>query len=77
MFSILIFLIFIPVVVMLNFQYRYSSLQCHVILQKSFWYADLLLKKHVLLISIIKTVVLLNIFCGIFFQDPLKNKKSK
>jgi len=23
-----------------------SSLQCHMILQKSFWYAELLLKKH-------------------------------
>ncbi len=32
----------------LNFQYHYSSLQCHMILQKSFKYADLLLKKHFL-----------------------------
>ncbi len=28
----------------LNFQHHYSSLQCHMILQKSFWYADLLLQ---------------------------------
>ncbi len=25
---------------------HYSSLQCHMILQKSFWYADLVLNKH-------------------------------
>ncbi len=30
----------------LNFNSHYSSLQCHMILQKSFWYADMLLKKH-------------------------------
>ncbi len=40
-----------------NFQHHYSSLQCHMILQKSFWFADLLLKKHFLLLF--KTVVLL------------------
>ncbi len=40
-----------------------SSLQCHMILQKSF-YADLLLKKHLLLLLLLlfKTFVLLNIF---------------
>ncbi len=27
----------------LNFQHHYSSLQCHMTLQKSYWYADLLL----------------------------------
>ncbi len=31
-------------------------------LQKSFWYADLLLKKHFWLLSMLKTVVLLHIF---------------
>ncbi len=32
-----------------------------MILQKSFYYVDLLLKKHFLLLSMLKTVVLLNI----------------
>ncbi len=32
----------------------YSSLQCNMILQKSFWFADLLLKKHFLLLSMMK-----------------------
>ncbi len=53
---------FNPVIVKLNFQHHNSSLQCHMILQKSFWYADLLLKKHYLLLSILKTVVWFNIF---------------
>jgi len=43
----------------LNFQHHYSSLQCHMILQKSFPYADLVLKK---LSVMLETVVLLNIF---------------
>jgi len=30
---------------LLNFQHNFSSLRCHVILQKSFKYGDLLLKK--------------------------------
>ncbi|XDV39993.1 hypothetical protein PO909_009159 [Leuciscus waleckii] len=46
----------------LYFQHHYSSLHCHMILQK---FADLLLKKHFHL-SILKTVVLLNIFNQIF-----------
>jgi len=33
-----------------------------MILQKSFKYADLVLQKHFLLLSMLKTVVLLNIF---------------
>ncbi len=37
----------------MNIQHHYSSLQCHVILQKSFYYADLLLKKHLLLLSLL------------------------
>ncbi len=43
-----------------------SSLQWHMILQKSFYYADLVLKKHVLLLllSMLKTVGLL------FFWKP-------
>ncbi len=36
----------------------FNSIQCHVILQKSFQFADLLFKKHfpLLLLSIFKTV---------------------
>ncbi len=41
-----------------NFQHHYFSLQCHMILQKSFWYADVVLKKHFLLLSMLKTFVL-------------------
>ncbi len=49
---------FIPVMAKLNFQQPlYSSLQCHMT-----WFADLLLKTHFLLLSMFKTVVLLNIF---------------
>ncbi len=40
---------------------HYSSLQCHMILQKSFQYADLELKKYFWLLSVLKTVVLHNI----------------
>jgi len=36
----------IPMVAKLNFQHHYSSLQRKMILQKSFKYADLFLKKH-------------------------------
>jgi len=36
-----------------NFQHHYSSLQCHMILQKSFQYADLLLKKDFSLLSVL------------------------
>ncbi len=35
----------------LNFQHHYSSVQYHMILQKSSWYADLLLKKVFWLLS--------------------------
>jgi len=45
----------------LYFQHHYSSLQCHVIPQKGFC-ADMMLKKHFLLLSVLKTDVLLNIF---------------
>ncbi len=34
----------------------YCSLQCHMVLQKSFQYADLMLKKHLLLLSVLLTV---------------------
>ncbi len=44
---------------MFAFFQHYYSLQCHTILQKSFQYADLVLKKHFLL-SMLKTIV--NIF---------------
>jgi len=47
--------------VKLIFQHHYSSLQCHMTLQKSFQYADLLLKAHFFTLSMLKTVVLLNI----------------
>jgi len=76
-FTILIYfkMLFIPVMAKLNFQHHYSSLQCHMILQKSFWYADLLLKKHFLLM--LKTVLLLNTFKETFFQDSLIKRKFK
>ncbi len=38
---------------------HYSSLQCHMILQKSFSYADLVLNKHVLLLSMLKMNILI------------------
>ncbi len=44
------------------------SLQCHLILQKSFSYADLVIKKHVLLLLMLKTVVPLNIFVKKYFS---------
>ncbi len=51
----------------LNIQLYY-----HMILQKSFWYANLVLKKHfLLLISILKTFVLL--FFLVFFISILCN----
>ncbi len=37
-----------------NAEFYYSSLQRHMILQKPFWYADLLLKKHLLAYAIHK-----------------------
>ncbi len=43
------------------FQHHYSSLQCHMILHKSFEYADLLLNEHFSLLSILQIVVLLHI----------------
>ncbi len=33
---------------------HYSGLQCHMILQKSFWYADLVLNKHLLSLFMLK-----------------------
>ncbi len=56
---------------------NYSSLQCHMILQKSFLYADLLLKKHFLILKVLKTIVLLNIFGKImvhFCENPLMKR---
>ncbi len=44
------------------FQHHYSSLQCHMILQISLSYADVLLKKHFWLLWMLKTVVLLHIY---------------
>ncbi len=56
----------------LNFQHHYFCLGSHVILQR---YADLMLKKHLLLLPIFNRVVY---YCGkrgTFFQDYLKNRK--
>ncbi len=44
----------------LHFLHHYSSLQCHRIVLKSFWYDDLLHNLHFLLLPMFKTVVLLN-----------------
>jgi len=44
--------------VKLNFQHHYSSLQCHMILQKSLKYGDLLLKRHFSLM--LETVLLIH-----------------
>ncbi len=53
-----------------NVQHHYFSLQCHMILQKSFKYADLVLKKKILLLSMLNTVVLLNnsFFSGLLVE---------
>jgi len=62
---------------LLNYQHHYSSLQCLVILQKSFQYADL--KKHFLLLSVLKKVVLLIVFVESVihvFHDSLMNRNS-
>ncbi len=51
-----------------------------MILQKSFEYADLLHKKHFVLLSMLKTVVLFNYFVEtmiLVFQDPLMNRNVK
>jgi len=48
-----------PALAKLYFQHHYTSLQCHMILQKSI--CDLMLKKD---LSMLKTVVLPNIFGG-------------
>ncbi len=63
-----------------EFQHNYSS-QCHTILQKSFEYAYLLLNKHFLLLSMLKTGLLFNIlgiffFFSIFPKDELKVPKN-
>ncbi len=60
--------------------FHFTSLQCHIILQKSFWYADLLLKKHFLLLSYYQwwkqlcCLIFLWIFffCGTFPQKFFK-----
>ncbi len=60
----------------LNVQYHYSSLQYHVILQKSFLNADLLLEKHFLLLLMLNTVVMLNMYLKNvvhFFQYTFMN----
>ncbi len=59
------------------FQHHSSSLQCHVIFQKSFSYSDLLLKKHLLLVvSMLKSVVLHHIFVGKHETEKLNFKEQ-
>ncbi len=58
------------------FSSHYSSLQCHTILQKSFKYADLLLKKHFLILSMLETVVQLNIFVETFNFSGFFDKQN-
>jgi len=58
----------------LNIHHHSSSLQCHIILQKFFKYADLVLKKH-LLFSVLKTVV--QFFLCDFFKELFKELKAK
>ncbi len=63
---------FIHVMSKLKFQHHYSSLRHHMILQKSFQNADLPLKKHIfLLLSRLKTIVLLNNFAKTLFKTEL------
>ncbi len=64
------FIIIIPAMAKLNCQHHYSSLQCHMILQKSFKYADLVPKKHIfLLISKI-------FWCKTYFSRFFKFKRT-
>ncbi len=56
------FNVFIPVMTKLDLQHHYSSFQCHMILQKSFYYADLLL-------LIIHTEMLSHIRYMYYFQN--------
>ncbi len=64
----------------LNFQHHHLSLQCHIIFQKSFYYANLLLKNlFYLFLSVLKTaVVLLNIFMEtmIHFLNRIEGGKN-
>jgi len=47
-----------------------QSLQCHTILQKSLKYEDLMIKKHIWLLSILKTVhIFVEIVMHFIFQD--------
>ncbi len=56
-------------------QHRYSSLQCHMILQKSFWYADLL-KKHFWLLSMLITLLWKQSFFSGFVDEQSIQKNS-
>ncbi len=67
---------------MMNFQHHYSSFQCRIIFQKS-KSTDLMLNIYFLLLSLLKTVVLLNIlhklwffFPGLFDEQKVKKKKN-
>ncbi len=52
---------FIPIVVKLK-KNQHHYVFNNMILQKSFIYTDLMFQKHFLLLSMLKTVVLLNMF---------------
>jgi len=58
-------MLFIPLMVTLNFQHLYSGLQCHMFLQKSFLCADLLFKKHFFL-SMLKPVFMVEAMMHFF-----------
>ncbi len=69
------FFIIIPAMTKLNFQHHYSSLQCHMILQKSFKYADLVPKKHLLLLLMSKIFCLI-FWCKTYFSRFFKFKRT-
>ncbi len=54
----------------LYFQHHYSSFQCHLILQKSFWFAAQCWKQFMLLNIFVRTVI----HHTFIIQDFLKNK---
>ncbi len=70
---------FIPVMQSRTFSSHFSSLLCHVILQKSIFYADMVLKKHLLLLSMLKTFELYisrNLFVLLLFSEFCDERKS-
>jgi len=57
----------------LNFQHHYSSVQYHMILHKSFQHPALMLRKRLLLLSILK---LSSFFFSILFDEKKIQKNS-